>query len=67
VIISKNVGAKEIVKKEYGTIVDNFEINTWLDVLKNIDQEAFEIPENMDDSLQLNLNNHMEVILNQQF
>jgi glycosyltransferase involved in cell wall biosynthesis len=67
VIISKNVGAKEIVKKEYGTIVDNFEINTWLDLLKNIDQEAFEIPENIDDFLQLNLNNHMEVILNQKF
>ena len=63
VIISKNVGAKEIITPNRGIMANSFEIKEWLEIIKNIDSNQFSVEENIGQLLGLDLDQHMKKIL----
>ncbi len=61
VIISNKVGAKEIVKGDMGIVVDGFELDTWLNLIKGLQKKT--LKDQNDLSAQFEVNNHIDKIL----
>ena len=63
VIISKKVGAKEIVDKNEGIIIENFDVNLWVEKIKILQRDQFNIKRNSSQIKKLTLQNHMEKLM----
>lgn len=64
VIVSKNVGAKELVNETNGIVVPSYKVEDWVNAIKDIDEKQFSfkgIETVLDD---LSLEKHMELMLN---
>jgi len=64
VIISENVGAKELVNDDIGAIVPNFKEESWLKTIQECSEKKFFQQENSFNPLQLSLETHMKNMLN---
>jgi glycosyltransferase involved in cell wall biosynthesis len=63
VILSENVGAKEILKNKEGIVVPSFEPEKWVSVLKNINQSGLLVDEGFIDSIGLSIKDHLEKMM----
>ncbi len=63
VIISSNVGAKEIVTSKTGIVVNSLNSQEWVDVVKNVDPADFEVPIDHIEKNGLSTRKHIETML----
>ena len=63
VIISKMVGAKELVSSKEGIIVEDFDPENWRKAIYDALQTFFDIPEDFAEKNKLTLKDHMQQIL----
>lgn len=67
VIVSKNTGAGEILTPSLGTVAPDFNLGTWVDLVKELPNRTFEIPHTLMEDLGLDLENHMKKMLEVNF
>ena len=63
VLVSEMVGAKQIVSKNLGLIVNGFNENTWLNAIEEFLNSEFDVPSGFAESLELTVEMHCQKIL----
>lgn len=63
VIVSHMVGAKEIITPSVGVVLSDFQVDTWVNCLRNLKPTAFNIPMDYVEKRALSLEKHVETIL----
>ena len=63
VIVSKNVGAKEFVSPKEGIIINSFQLEDWLEVVRGLKKNQFNIPPKFGERHQLTLEDHIQQML----
>jgi len=65
VIVSKNVGAKELIESNEGLIIRSFKLKDWIETVKNLDASDFSIKEGFAQRNGITLEQHMSILLEQ--
>lgn len=63
VVISSMVGAKEIITPKIGVVIDDFLLDSWVQVVQNIKPEDFDIPHNFVEKHNLSTRKHIEKMM----
>ncbi len=64
VIVSNNVGAKEIVNEKNGIIINSLEANDWINEIKTLSQKSFDIDKKVLIENNIYVNDHVDRIIN---
>ena len=65
VILSHQVGAKELITENEGIVISSFNINDWIQVIQNLESMSFAIDPNFATDQKLTIDQHMDILLNQ--
>lgn len=63
VIVSKNTGASEIIKPAYGQVAKDFIPENWVELIKDLPEQIFNIPSSLMVDLGIDLDSHMKKML----
>lgn len=63
VVVSRNTGASEIIKPEYGIIASDYTTDNWVQLIKGLPHQTFHIPPTLMIDLGMDLATHMNRML----